>query len=586
MSAATHSAKSPVSSQVNRKTKASLALLLLALLPQCPFAATVRIDVRDSATGIRVLPTNIQIDSHDTTVSPQQDGSLLFNVPDGEHDAALESAGYLRLNGRLTVTGADTPNYEFLLDRAGKAAPVEPVSQSTNLTPQKDSATLIGYVTDAQTAQPIEGAGLTVEGTNLHATTDSFGRFVLSFDTSKGTSLAEDEQSGHFLKTDLLVSKTGYGACRVADFVLIGGVAVQHNVRLSRTAAATMRDVTTERGDVAATVFDGAVSLEDSQTAGVPAVLPTRLPASALSPLLPASLQAPPTSIRVGMSCSCTSCNTVSVMSMDTYTKHVLPAEWISSWRADSLKAGAIAIRSYAGYYVYHPLNATFDICSTTCCQVYGSTTATSSDNAVDATSGQFMVDTSGNIARCEYSAENNDSVNRDGCGNCFTQDKPGDGICLSDSVCCGFTQNGHGRGMCQWGSQRWALNQGKTYDWICDHYFSAYAYQRVNLNIPRSAPTNVQASDATFSNEVRVTWTGVTGATSYNVYRATSNNFASSAFIGTSATTQYDDAGAAGPTTYWYWIEPVNSFGAGPVSSPDSGEKATVSMIKNWEVF
>src|SRR5260370_40408292 len=69
-----------------------------------------------------------------------------------------------------------------------------------------------------------------------------------------------------------------------------------------------------------------------------------------------AMVSVPPASIRVGYSCSCTTCSTVEVMSLETYVKRGLPREWIASWRAHSLRAGAIAYRSYGSWYVYHPL--------------------------------------------------------------------------------------------------------------------------------------------------------------------------------------------------------------------------------------
>ena len=31
---------------------------------------------------------------------------------------------------------------------------------------------------------------------------------------------------------------------------------------------------------------------------------------------------------------------------------------------------------------------------------------------------------------------------------------------------------NGHGRGLSQWGSYGWAVNYGKDWQWILDHYY------------------------------------------------------------------------------------------------------------------
>ena len=201
--------------------------------------------------------------------------------------------------------------------------------------------------------------------------------------------------------------------------------------------------------------------------------------------------QAGPTSIRVGQGCSCSSCGSVVTVSMQTYVKRVLAHEWIPSWHYESLKAGAVAIRTYAAWYVYHPISGSYDICNNTCCQVYSTTQNARTDLAVDQTDNIFLVDGAGNFPRTEYSAEGNDINNRDGCGNCFITNRPSDGVCLSDNVCCGTSQNGHGRGMCQWGSQRWATNRGMTWPWIVDHYYLAYGWTWRNVSGPATPSTS-----------------------------------------------------------------------------------------------
>jgi hypothetical protein len=200
--------------------------------------------------------------------------------------------------------------------------------------------------------------------------------------------------------------------------------------------------------------------------------------------------QAAPSTIRVGQQCQCSSCASVITVSMETYVKRVLAHEWIPSWHKESLKAGAIAVRSYAASRVYDPIASNYDICDSTCCQVYSGGQHFRTDEAADATKGIYLVNSAGNIGRAEYSAENNDINGRDGCGNCKINNVAGDGVCLSDSVCCGTTQNGHGRGMCQWGTQRWATNgDGMDYGWIVDHYYQAYGWHRANLLGPPPPP-------------------------------------------------------------------------------------------------
>ncbi|MGH1365416.1 MAG: T9SS type A sorting domain-containing protein [Calditrichia bacterium] len=195
--------------------------------------------------------------------------------------------------------------------------------------------------------------------------------------------------------------------------------------------------------------------------------------------------------IRVGRNCTGTLCFDAEVYTLDNYCELVLPHEWFSCWGSlsggmNSLSAGAVAIRTYASWHVNNPLNTTYDICDNTSCQFLGSTTTTNGNNAVAITSGYVLLNGS-TIARSEYSAENNNS----GCGNGFT----GTGSswpCIEDALCVNQTKNGHGRGMCQWGSARWAngtrlstsspCSPGpsgglgtKTWQEILDHYYPPY---------------------------------------------------------------------------------------------------------------
>lgn len=192
------------------------------------------------------------------------------------------------------------------------------------------------------------------------------------------------------------------------------------------------------------------------------------------------TLASPPATIRLGTNCSCWTCNSVSVMSLETYVKRGLNDEWIASWNAESLKAGSIAYRSYGAYYVGP--SGTFDICNNTCCQVNDSDTSLSTDEAAETTAG-MMLERGQSIFRAEYSAQNNswddpddglNCTNSDlSCGNGFNGSPSNNWPCLSDSVGTGHGCFGHGRGMSQWGTQYWARDHNKDWVWITDHYYN-----------------------------------------------------------------------------------------------------------------
>ncbi len=85
------------------------------------------------------------------------------------------------------------------------------------------------------------------------------------------------------------------------------------------------------------------------------------------------------------------------------------------------------------------------------------------------------------------------------------------------------------------------------------------------------SAPTGVSASDGASTASVTVTWTASSGATSYQVFRATSSSGTKSQ-IGTATTTSYTDTTATPGTLYYYWVKASNAGGASSFSSNNSG--------------
>ena len=82
-------------------------------------------------------------------------------------------------------------------------------------------------------------------------------------------------------------------------------------------------------------------------------------------------------------------------VSLEDYTKGVLPSEMSPSWNKEALKAQAVAARTFALYSKsrQHSASSGYELCGSSHCQVYsgsgGETDAT--NQAVDATYGQVM---------------------------------------------------------------------------------------------------------------------------------------------------------------------------------------------------
>jgi Zn-dependent protease with chaperone function/fibronectin type 3 domain-containing protein len=84
------------------------------------------------------------------------------------------------------------------------------------------------------------------------------------------------------------------------------------------------------------------------------------------------------------------------------------------------------------------------------------------------------------------------------------------------------------------------------------------------------SPPSSVAASDGSYADMVRVTWTASTGATSYKIYRATSQG-ANYTYIGQISTNFYEDY-VNDDNVYWYKVRAINSYGGSGYSNADSG--------------
>src|SRR6266850_1388204 len=89
------------------------------------------------------------------------------------------------------------------------------------------------------------------------------------------------------------------------------------------------------------------------------------------------------------------------------------------------------------------------------------------------------------------------------------------------------------------------------------------------------SAPTNVTASDNSYSIKVGVSWDTVRGATLYRIFRNAVNDTASAVVVGTTVEgTFFDPSGTAGQT-FFYWVRAENGNVVSSLSAPDQGTRA-----------
>ena len=67
--------------------------------------------------------------------------------------------------------------------------------------------------------------------------------------------------------------------------------------------------------------------------------------------------------------------------------------------------------------------------------------------------------------------------------------------------------------------------------------------------------PQNVSATDGLYTNQVRITWNSVPGASYYRVYRATSSTGTKTALGSWQTGTTYYDTTVTPGTTYYYFV-------------------------------
>jgi hypothetical protein len=282
----------------------------------------------------------------------------------------------------------------------------------------------------------------------------------------------------------------------------------------------------------------------------------------------------PPTTIRIwrrGLDGSTASCSgRVDVIPFEKYVKGVLPHEWIRSWHSESLKAGAIAIRTYAANWVRNGGKYTCaDLDDTTASQVYKDEFFAATDSAVNATANTYVMK-NGLPVNAEYSAENGNPT----------------ATGISDPVCAGKTRFGHGRGTCQWGSQRWASTSGKNAKWILEHYYPGATVTTLGSTQPPTTTIIVDSENANNNAaNAKVEYVGTWTASSATPgYHATSYRWAATAQASEPATFSFYLPAAATRSIDAWWVAGTNRSTAATFIIYDASGAEVGRVTKNQQ--
>ena len=92
------------------------------------------------------------------------------------------------------------------------------------------------------------------------------------------------------------------------------------------------------------------------------------------------------------------------------------------------------------------------------------------------------------------------------------------------------------------------------------------------NFTIGINAPTNLAATDGLFANHISLSWTAVSNATTYQVYRNSTNDSATATLQASPTLATYDDFMATPNVTYYYWVAGQNGSVISAKSTADTG--------------
>lgn len=445
----------------------------------------LRIRVRDSVDG-GALDANLSIHPLDDSArvralatDPGVRGARNAALAAGEYELRIGAAGHQRLSARVRIDAAQPLPLTVWLPPTVSSDALDRLALKAAACAR--CAVFAGRVFDAASGAPLAGA--TVRSSQGgRARSDRDGYFELSAQLPAQAAAAEALPA----TVDLTVEAPSHRGRELAGLALLNDARSlivdlepgqglirsdrRHVQQRARASADLQRPM--PAADAAASV--AASAYDPAQPATVARA--QRLAAQSANVPVPAS-------IRVGTNCSGRSCSSVSVYAFEDYVGRGLDEEWIASWNPQSLAAGAVAYRSYAAYYVAHPVNSRYDICASTSCQAFDGDSVSATVAAAAATRGVVLTRDGASAAFSEYSSENNawddpsdglSCVNTDlSCGNGRNGSPRNGWPCLSDEVGRGRGCFGHGRGMSQWGTQRWAANSGRDWRWIANHYFN-----------------------------------------------------------------------------------------------------------------
>lgn len=112
----------------------------------------------------------------------------------------------------------------------------------------------------------------------------------------------------------------------------------------------------------------------------------------------------------------------------------------------------------------------------------------------------------------------------------------------------------------------------------VCERFFPGVLVLGQTSSL--SAPTDVVASDNSYSTKVGLTWDAIRGATLYRIFRNTTNDPNTATSVGTTVEGAFFDTSATAGQTFFYWVRAENGALVSPLSQSDSGTRGVGTII------
>jgi hypothetical protein len=421
------------------------------------------------------------------SVQPIRRGGRSLELEEGTYVVEARSGGYQRMRTYFHVPPSGELPIVFWLDS---------VERSRGKTDggcrggHRGAMVFHGHVFDSRSGTPLPGASVRLERSGVHTRADRRGRFTLQLPAAPlrdSTSPPRDE---------LLIEFPGFQPQRHPVVLREGST---HWIVDLEASGASGREEPLP--PLPSSIGEGpspaAVPIRQGFDPEETAPFPWRDDVLQYPPL---RVWDPPETLRVGTDCNGSYCpGEVAVVSLETYVRLGLDDEWAPPIRGpQALRAGAVAYRGYGAFYFYNPLRKDrYDICSASQCQSFDRSSTPDHEAAANATAGILLERKDPVSGRCT----NPDLTCGDGSAGSEEKGWPR----LEDPVCKGSDHPdhieeyycwGHGRGMCQQGTDRWDLRRGKLWNWIVDHYYND------NYN-PRRSGYSVRSAHMTSPIEI-----------------------------------------------------------------------------------